>query len=522
MRSLGRNYVIAVEAVNAQSGDIMAREQVEVGGKRGGARVARPRARRGLREKLGESLTSIQKFDVPLPRATTPSLEALHAYALALDQGRLVARAGGGSTPQTGHRARSGFRAGPRALVGRVRQHRALDARAGVFAPRRSSCATASASASGSSSRGATTTTRVQDWDKALELARTWTATYPREAFAFSSLAVAQNAFGEHEQAIESLRTASRLDPSFVAPVEILAATFMALDRYDDAREAARRAVALRSDLLSAHRLAFQVAFVARDAAAMAREVDAARRLPDGVAAGDWVARAAAFDGRVRETGDLLRGAVRAAAADIHETAAQWSAADAEIHAAVAQCPEAREAANVALERSRDNFTLERAGRALALCGIASDVSKLSAELTQRFPDATFTRQLQLPVMAAALALQRGDAKGALAILEPVKPYDWARGAEFWPGYLRGLAYLATNQGADAVRQFQAIAGRRGEAPDSILFPLARLGLARAWALTADREKARASYDAFLDAWREADPDLLPLKEARIELARLR
>jgi len=146
----------------------------------------------------------------------------------------------------------------------------------------------------------------------------------------------------------------------------------------------------------------------------------------------------------------------------------------------------------------------------------------ISEELTARFPDATLTRRIQLPVMAAALAIRGGEASRGLALLEPVRPYDRARSAEFWPVYLRGLAYLATKNGTEAARQFQAILDRRGEAPDAPVFPLSHLGLARAAALSGEVERAAKAYEAFFDVWRDADADLRPLREAHREYARLR
>jgi hypothetical protein len=255
----------------------------------------------------------------------------------------------------------------------------------------------------------------------------------------------------------------------------------------------------------------------------MARELDTVRRLPNAPASSEWEARASAFDGHLADAHRLFQRAVEdATRGELHEIAGQRAAADAEAHAAVGQCVEAGDDAGTALVRSRDNFTLERAGRALALCGANAQAAKLSAELAGRFPDATLTRQLQLPVMAAALAIQAGDPRHALALLEPANAYDGARGAEFWPAYLRGLAYLATGQGAEAAREFDRNLGHRGEAVDSILYPLSRLGLARASVLAGDVDRARTHYNAFFNAWRSADPDLRPLREARAEYRRLR
>src|SRR5687767_7350861 len=132
----------------------------------------------------------------------------------------------------------------------------------------------------------------TQDWDQAFELARTWTTTYPREVMAFNSRGAVFRVFGQFDQAIESFRTASRLDPSFAVPIENLAATLISANRLDEATEAIGRATALRPDLVSLRRLAYLVAFLKGDAPGMAREVEAAQRLKNADLALDWDARA--------------------------------------------------------------------------------------------------------------------------------------------------------------------------------------------------------------------------------------
>jgi hypothetical protein len=169
---------------------------------------------------------------------------------------------------------------------------------------------------------------------------------------------------------------------------------------------------------------------------------------------------------------------------------------------------------------SRDNATLERAARVLALCGAASEASSLANEVAKRFPEAILTRRVSLPVIAAAGAIQQRDPARGLELLEPVRPYDRVPSGEFWPTYLRGQAYLQLKDGHAARVQFQSIIDRRGEVPASILYPLAHLGLARAATLTNDMGTASKAYDDFLTFWKEADSTLQPLKEARLERSR--
>ena len=169
----------------------------------------------------------------------------------------------------------------------------------------------------------------------------------------------------------------------------------------------------------------------------------------------------------------------------------------------------------------RDNVTVERASRVLGLCGDGREALSLSSDVAGRFPDATFTNGVSVPVTAAALALAQRDPARARALLEPVKRYDHAPSAEFWPAYLRGQAYLQLKDGVAAAAEFRSILDHRGEVPITVLYPLAYLGRARAAAMINDRETSRKSYEAFFMAWDGADADLQPLKDARLEYSRL-
>jgi len=519
--SLGRNYVVALEAANAETGDVMAREQVEVAQKEQLLASLGQSASR-LRGKLGESLASIQKYDVPLPRATTSSLEALHAYALGLDQDRLVARAG--AIP---HLNRAIELDPDFALAHALLSGIYANARQTALAPPYAERAFALRDRVSERERFFISWRyyhdALQDWDKAFELARTWTAAYPREVFAFNSLGASHKTFAQFDQAIEAFRAAARVDPSFAVPVENMAFTMMMADRLDDASAAIAQATVMRPDLVSLRRLAYTIAFARDDRVGMAREVEAAKRLNDVLQASDWEARTSAFRGQVQTAHAHYRRAVQLAThADRAESAAQLNTADAEVHAIVGQCAEMREEARAGLALSRDNFTLERAARALALCGDHDAAAALTKEVADRYPHATLTQRIQIPIANAASALHRGDSARALTVLDPVRPYDHARNAEFWPAYLRGQAFLAAKNGQQAAVEFDAIITHRGEAHDSMLYPLAYLGAARAAAMTGDVEKARSAYATFFKFWDSSDQNLPPLVHARREAAALR
>jgi tetratricopeptide (TPR) repeat protein len=204
------------------------------------------------------------------------------------------------------------------------------------------------------------------------------------------------------------------------------------------------------------------------------------------------------------------------------ELSGLYSAQDAVSHAVVGQCAEARGEALAAVDRSRDNYTLESAGRALAWCGATAEAENVSSELTRRFPETILATHVIVPVIAAATAIRSRQPAHALELLEPVKRFDHAQAAEFWPAYLRGEAQLQLGRHSDAAAEFRSIIDHRGELADAPLYPLAHLGFARALAAGNDRAGARLAYQAFFNFWKDADSDLVPLKEARVEFARLR
>jgi hypothetical protein len=170
---------------------------------------------------------------------------------------------------------------------------------------------------------------------------------------------------------------------------------------------------------------------------------------------------------------------------------------------------------------SRDSVTLARASRALALCGDAGDVMSLTRELKRRFPEATLTMQVAVPVAEAALAIREGQPARAVELLDAARPYERGPSSEYWPAYLRGLAQLRLKDGNAAAAEFRRIVEHVGEVPLATLYQLAHLGLARAALLMGDQATARKAYDDFFKAWKDADPDLQPLKEARLDRAKL-
>ena len=309
--SLGRHYVVSLEAVNAESGDVMAREQVEAASKEevltslGGA-VSR------LRRKLGESLASIQRYDVPLPRATTPSLEALQAYAQALEEGRINDQRLD-SIPRLkraieldpnfalAHAQLSGTYANTwQSALAPEWSRKAFELRDRVSERERFFI-------SWRYYRDAT-----QAWDKGLELARSWTAAYPRESTAFNSLGYAAWSLGQYQQAIVPLRESMRLDARFFAPRLNLLWTLSALNNFDEAKKLLDGVRADKVDHIGFLQMAYVLAFMDDDAAGMTRELDAALARPERPWASNWQPRVSAFGGRIAKAHEEFRRSVAA------------------------------------------------------------------------------------------------------------------------------------------------------------------------------------------------------------------
>lgn len=517
--SLGTHYAIALEAVNAETGDVMAREQVEATSKEQ-VLAALGQATTRLRERLGESLPSVQKYDMPLARATTSSLEALHSYSLALDDGRVTMRKEGiphllraielDPNFALAHALLSGIYANTnQAEEALPHAQRAFELRDRVSERERYFVS------------WRYYVDALQAWSQALDLAAEWTRAYPRDAFAFNSLGLAAGTLGEHMRALDAFREARRLDARFIPPHRNIAGTLMWLGDHAGALKTLDEARAAGLNSLGMRQIEFYSAFVLNDTQ---RQAAVWRGVPpdEEMFVSNARARAALFGGQIGMTHQLHQdGAGRAGRDGLPELAAGWTMEDAEAHALVDDCATARLESAEGLRLSRDNFALERASRLLALCGDVRAAAALTTELAARFPDATLTTRLLVPITNAIMALRRGDAEQARAILVPVLPYDVAAAGELWSPYVRGLAALDLKDAGGAVNQFRYVIDHRGLAPSSPLYALAQLGLAKAEALRGRNAEARTACQQFLTLWKDADAGTPQLADARSLLARL-
>jgi serine/threonine protein kinase/tetratricopeptide (TPR) repeat protein len=518
---VGSHYLITIEAVNAQTGDAVAREQVEAESKelvikRLGEATTR------LREKLGESLASIQKFDAPIEQATTPSLEAFKAYsigldnhlkgsyseaipffkrAIELDQNFAIAYA---------RLATAYANVGQRDLATAAAQ-RAFELRDRVSERERFYITAVSY-------YGLVTRER----EKYIETLELWKRTYPNDPIPhiqLSNLLIADDTM--LDKAMEEAREAIRLNPNVTAPRDNLATALMELNRFDEAKEVYRQALEQKLDSLFFRSNLYSIAFVQNDAAAMKQQLDWWSGKPGEYNALAWQAEAAAFSGQLKKASELNERAVEFAMAhQQNDGAAQVLATQVQLESLFGNCDRIKELANRAFQISRVTGSVQSASSAFAVCGDAAQTQALMDEISKRFPNDTLLNVVYWPLNHALLAIHQGDAARAVQLLEPAARYEIV--GSFWPEYFRGQALLNLRKGAEATAEFQKITNHRGWAPRSPLYAPAYVGLARAAVLNSDTAAARKAYQTFFSLWQDADADVPLLVAARKEYEKLK
>jgi tetratricopeptide (TPR) repeat protein len=537
--SLGSDYVLSLKAVNCQSGNILAQQQVTAPAKEkvldalGGAAA-------NLRRELGESLATVQKFDVPLEQATTSSLEALKEYSLQLkamrEKGSAAALPHGLRAIELDPKFALAYWAvgGNYNDVAEYGQAREYFAKAFEFRDRASEreklliAGNFYLSVSG-------------EIDKAQQIFEEWVESYPKDYIAWGSLAMADSELGMHEKALEANREFVRLQPDNVIGYINLGAAYMAMQRMDEARQTSLEAAARHLDDVQIHENLYGLDFIAHDAEGMAKELNWMESRPEYSSQGFSLdADTAAYGGEMRKARELSGQAVDSSLrAGNRENAAMWQANAAVRDAGVGEAAEARREAEAALKLAPESPGVQlEATLALALSGDAERAEGLAAGLSRKYPKDIQVQMLWLPVMAAQVALDRKDAGEAVKRLEAARSMEMAmipfsdNASCLYAPYERGQAYLALEKGAEAEEEFRKILEHSGLLWNCWTGALAHLGMARAAALEAKRlqgveaESARAravgAYKDFFALWKDGDEDVPVLREARGEFGRLR
>jgi Flp pilus assembly protein TadD/predicted Ser/Thr protein kinase len=521
---LGSRYVLSLNALNCSSGALISATQAEAASK-DQVLSALSQSATELRGKLGESLPSLQKYNTPIEQATTSSLEALRAYSLARE---------------TAHKE------GDTQSIPLFKRAIALDpnfamayaglglaySNLGQITLARDSLQKALALANRVSERErfSITTNYYQlasgELDKAKQECQLWAQIYPRDPSAHSNLAGVDGWLGDYAGELEELRQAQILTPDGTSYGNLMIG-YINLNRLDEAKAVYQEAMAHKLEHYTLHMNLYLLAFLQNDTDTMQREADWAVGKP-GVADSflSMEADTAAFYGRLREAGQLSQQAVEAARRNQQpETAAGWMANAALRQALYGDSGTARPMAASALALSHGHDVDTMAGLVLALAGDTSAAQSLIDELNRNFPLDTLVQDLALPEIRAQTELRRGDPAKALNLLQATTPYEMGEPyytvLSLFPVYEHGEAYLQAHNGTAAAAEFQKIIDHPGVLQNSPLLPLAKLGLARAYALSDDKDKSRTAYQDFLGLWRNADPDIPILKEAKAEYAKL-
>jgi serine/threonine protein kinase/Tfp pilus assembly protein PilF len=523
--SLGNEFVLGLKAVNCQTGDTLAEEQVTAASKEK-VLDALGKAATKLRGQLGESLVTVQKFDVPLYQATTSSLEALKAYS----RGAAADRATGDADALpffkeaveldpnfAGARLSLGMSYLNLALpsLGAENLRIAYDLRDRV------------------SEREKYRISAfyyhyvIGDVDKAIQTYQLWAQSYPRDTNARLNLGFLYANLGRLNDAVAVNEDLLRVDPNDAWAYVDLASAYLSLNRFDNVRTTIERAQAHKVDRSLLHQAAYFVCFLNDDVNGMEREVAWSQSRPiDEAGFRAILSDTESYYGRVAKAREFTRRAADSATrADRVAEAALWKANAALRESEVGDSATAKQLVTDALVLWHGGEVGIISALTLARIGDSNRAEDILVEAQNTQPNNAFLKRYWLPTIKAIIEAKRGRAEQALVYLEAAEPYELGDAGTsinfLYPAYVRGQAYLLADNGRAAAAEFQKLLDHRGIVLNFVTGALAHLQLARAYTMTGDTAKAKSSYQDFLTLWKDADPDIPILKEAKAEYAKL-
>ena len=507
--ALGNQYVIGLTAVNCKTGEALAGEQVIADGKEK-VIAALGNAASELRSKLGESRASLEAHDVPLQQATTSSLEALQAEARGSQAFLNFDMPAAASFLERAVSLDPNFAIAYSLLAVTQSGEQRVESSKKAYELRDRVSEFENLSISKNYELYVT-----GNFDKALQLIQQLDQAYPHNPLVLLGLVncYGQLVLGRPDEGLAPALEAVQLSPTTINYMS-LGFTYAGLDRSDETRATIQqaRAAHLNSPIFSL--ILWQAAYAQQDQAGMAANEAMARRFSPAIDVS-----VAEDDGHASRLRDLVQHLTASELqANENEDAGDIESEMAQFEALIGNLTEARVAATKATEMFAGWLTLGRSGLALALAGDAAGAQKLAAELNQRFPEATYGQFYYLPAIRAALALHQGKPEEAIDDLSATSSHETLGDGGMVVVYLRGQAYLDAHQGAQAAAEFQKMLGHPVQGSRG----LATLGLARALALEGDTAKAKTTYQDFLAQWKDADPDIPTLKQAKTEYAKLK
>jgi serine/threonine protein kinase/tetratricopeptide (TPR) repeat protein len=523
---IGTQYLLTLKAVNCVSGKSLASTEVQANDKN---RVldALGKTASEIRNRLGESLSTVQKFDTPLEQATTPSLEGLKAYSLGM---RTWEGKGDSEAIPFFKRAVEldpNFALAYLALgtnyfnlaqtsLANANLNKAFELRDRVSERERDRItADYYAIAAG-------------DEEKAIRAYELWAKSYPRDDLAPLDLGNEYMLLGQWERALSETQESLRLERNDVVAYINLGQIYLALNDLDEANATFQHALEHKLDAGILRLMMYYLAFLRGDAEEMKRQVGWAAGRPGSE---DLLFSAQsdteAYYGHMKKARDFSRRAVESALrAGAKETAATWQADAALREAEIGNSEQARRATAAVLTMSSGSGVHNFAALALARLGDAARAGTTAKDLAKSNPANTLLNYYWLTTIRAAIELGHNDPAKAVELLQPAGAYEMGYSAPFlfgtmYPAYVRGEAYLALHQGSQAAAEYQKILEHRGIVLNCLNGALAQLGLARAYAMQGDTVKAKAAYQDFLTLWKDADLDIPILIAAKAEYAKL-
>jgi DNA-binding winged helix-turn-helix (wHTH) protein/tetratricopeptide (TPR) repeat protein len=522
------SFVVGLNAVDCRTGENLAREQITSEDKRH-VLAALGEATEKLRGKLGESLSSVQRYDTPIEQATTPSLEALKALSLAMKTARESGEVKSipyfkRATELDPNFALAHARLGAVYIGLGEPDHsaeniqKAYELKERVSDPERFNIT------------ALYHTAVTRDLEKANQTCELWARAYPRDEIPHLLMGLNYEYLGRYEQAISEDLKAIQLNPDYAVTYSNLMEVYTPLNRLEEAKATYRKALERKLDGPFLHTDMYVLASLENDAAEMQRQISLATSM---AGAEDWLLSQQsdtwAFSGRLTKAREFSRRAVESAwRNDLNEVAAIWRMNAAVREVEFGNAHQAREAVEegLGLADTRDSEVI--AALVLARAGDTARAQTLADRLEKRFPQSTELNVYWLPAIRAAIQVDRGKPAESIKTLEPAMPYELAYprpqlegGSLLYPAYLRGQAYLLLHRGSEAAGEFQKFIDQRAAVVNSPFGALAHLWLGRARALEGNAVAARKSYEEFITLWKDADPDIPILRAAKAELENL-
>ena len=526
--SLGSQYVIGLDAINCKTGDPLAQEQVASENKEHILK-ALDEATTKLRGKLGESLSTVEKFDAPLDQATTPSLEALKALSVGVKT--LQEKGSAAAIPffKQAIERDPNFAAAYEALgisysnlrepgLANENLQKAYDLRDKVSEREKFRIS------------AAYYLLVTGELEKAIQTYEVWTQTYPLNSEPFGNLGVDYTYLGQYEKAVTASLEDLRLNPGSAAAYTNLVSLYPAVNRLDEADAKYQQAIAHKVDNPFLHGNRFGAAFLENDTAEMQRQIAASSGKPGEDVLLSFESDAEAFYGRLTNARKLSQRAIDSARAnDSKETAAAWQMNAALREAEFNNTSRSYQQIASALAEAPTRDVSILAALAFSRVGDIEQAERMAHDLAERFPLNTAINRYWLPTIYASIEIRRNNPAKALEGLQATAPYELGSplpqfevGGTLYPVYIRGEVYLLLHQGKEAAAEFQKFLDHRGVSVSCPLGALARLQLGRAYALQGDTIRSRAAYQGFFTLWKDADADIPTLIAAKSEYAKLK